>query len=70
MCSHEDRECTGKGCPCECMNCMFPDTMSPGEALELINAYFPEELRGEQIDLAFDTLYDLCERDLNERESL
>lgn len=46
------------------------DDMSPGEALMLINAMFPDELRGEQIDLAFDTLYELCERDLNRRESL
>ena len=69
MCQHEDRPCPGASCDCECMNCPA-ETMSPGEALMLINAQFPEELRGEDIDLAFDTLYDTCERDLNRRESL
>lgn len=24
MCDHEDRQCPGIYCPCECMNCQFP----------------------------------------------
>ena len=26
MCEHEDRNCPGRNCRCECMNCMFPET--------------------------------------------
>jgi hypothetical protein len=23
MCLHQDQNCTGRNCPCDCMNCMF-----------------------------------------------
>jgi hypothetical protein len=32
MCEHEDRECPGRACRCECMNCMV---LSDDETEEL-----------------------------------